>query len=107
MPACLKLYSHLLDLHDGNPFKVKSYANGAFQVDRLGVEINSIPREDIPNLEGLGKGLSSKVEEILATGSFGELNDLLASTPPGIIDMLNINGIGPKKDQGDMERAEY
>jgi DNA polymerase (family X) len=92
-----KLYSRLLDLHDGNPFKVKSYASASYNIDKLGVQLESMPGDEMAKLEVLGKGLSSKVEEILATGSFEELNDLLAITPQGVLDILKINGLGPKK----------
>ena len=92
-----RLLSQLMELHNDNPLKIKSIANAAFKVDKLPYAINSKSLEEIEKIDGLGKSTSAKVWELLQTGTMQELQDILADTPEGIVEMLGIKGIGPKK----------
>jgi len=93
----LRLLSQLMELHNENPFKIKSVANAAFKVDKLPYAIYTKTFEEIEKIEGLGKSMSAKVWELLQTGSMADLENILAETPEGIVEMLGIKGIGPKK----------
>ncbi|WP_461790151.1 helix-hairpin-helix domain-containing protein [Pedobacter sp.] len=93
----LRLLSQLMELHNENPFKVKSVANAAFKIDKLPFALASKPTSEIDKIDGVGKSIASKVIELLETGSVAELETLLEQTPPGIVEMLTIKGIGPKK----------
>lgn len=93
----LKLLSQLMELHQQNPFKVKSVVNASFKIDKLPYKIADRSLEQIDAIDGIGKSISKKIEELLLSGSIQELEDLLAITPSGIIEMLGIKGIGPKK----------
>ena len=93
----LKLLSQLMELHKENPFKVKSITNAAFKIDKLPFPIATIPLNEIDKIEGIGKSIAAKVVELLNTGTLQELEDLLAQTPIGVVEMLGIKGIGPKK----------
>ncbi|MCX2483194.1 DNA polymerase/3'-5' exonuclease PolX [Pedobacter sp. MR2016-24] len=93
----LRLLSQLMELHKENPFKIKSVANAAFKVDKLPYAIYTKTFEEIEKIEGLGKSMSAKVWELLQTGSMADLENILAETPEGIVEMLGIKGIGPKK----------
>jgi len=93
----LRLLSQLMELHNENPFKIKSIANAAFKVDKLPFAIKSKSLEEIAQVDGLGKSISAKVWELLQTGTMTELQDILKETPEGIVEMLGIKGIGPKK----------
>lgn len=93
----LRLLSQLMELHNENPFKIKSIANAAFKVDKLPFAIKSKNLEEIAQVDGLGKSISAKVWELLQTGTMAELQDILKETPEGIVEMLGIKGIGPKK----------
>jgi DNA polymerase (family 10) len=93
----LRLLSQLMELHDQNPFKIKSVANAAFKVDKLPFAIKTKSLEEIAQIDGLGKSISAKVWELLQTGTMAELQDILKETPEGIVEMLGIKGIGPKK----------
>lgn len=93
----LKLLSQLMELHQQNPFKVKSVVNASFKIDKLPYKIADRSLEQIDAIDGIGKSISKKIEELLLIGSIQELEDLLAITPSGIIEMLGIKGIGPKK----------
>ncbi len=93
----LNLYAKLLELHNENPFKVKAIQSAVFNIKKIGSEIDTLSEDELFNLQGLGKSLVPKIIEIRQTGSFEELNDLLLSTPKGVVEMLNIKGIGAKK----------
>jgi len=93
----LRLLSQLMELHNENPFKIKSVANAAFKVDKLPFAISTKNLEEIEQIDGLGKSTASKVWELLQTGTMTDLQNILANTPEGIVEMLGIKGIGPKK----------
>lgn len=93
----LRLLSQLMELHDENPFKVKSLANAAFKVDKLPYRIAGKSLAEMEKIDGIGKSTATKIVELLETGSITDLTDLLAATPEGIVEMLGIKGIGPKK----------
>jgi len=93
----LRLLSQLMELHDENPFKVKSLANAAFKVDKLPYRIAGKSLAEMEKIDGVGKSTATKIVELLETGAITDLTDLLAATPDGIVEMLGIKGIGPKK----------
>jgi DNA polymerase (family 10) len=93
----LRLLSQLMELHNENPFKIKSVANAAFKLDKLPFAVSTKSLEEIGQIEGLGKSTASKVWELLQTGTMTDLQNILANTPEGIVEMLGIKGIGPKK----------
>ena len=93
----LRLLSQLMELHDENPFKVKSLANAAFKVDKLPYRIAGKNLAEMEKIDGIGKSTATKIVELLETGSITDLTDLLSATPEGIVEMLGIKGIGPKK----------
>lgn len=91
------LLSKLMDIHGENSFKSKSYASAAFSIEKLSVQITSIPTEKISSLPNIGSSTAQKIIEILNTGKLLALEEIINKTPPGIIEMLKIKGIGPKK----------
>src|SRR5476651_1268886 len=93
----LRLLSQLMELHEVNPFKIKSIANAAFKVDKLPFKIADKPYDELEKVDGIGKGIAGKLVELLTTGGMVELQELLDATPAGIVEMLGIKGIGPKK----------
>ncbi len=92
-----RLAASLLELHDDNPFKARSMQNAAFKVERLPASLSGMSEEEIIALDGIGKSIQGKIREYLDHGSFDELDSLLEMTPEGVVEMLNIKGIGPKK----------
>ena len=93
----LRLLSQLMEIHDENPFKVKSIANAAFKIDKLPFAVCNKSLDEIDQIEGLGKSIAAKVLELIQSGSLKEIENLLQKTPEGIVKMLQIKGIGPKK----------
>jgi DNA polymerase (family 10) len=93
----LRLLSQLMELHEENPFKIKSIANAYFKIDKLPFSLTDKPFDEMDKIDGIGKSLASKIIELLQTGQLQELNDMIAKTPEGVVEMLGIKGIGPKK----------
>ncbi len=91
------LLSKLMDIHGENSFKSKSYAAAAFNIDKLPTQLKELPKEKIASLKGVGDSSAKKIIELLETGELKVLMDIIQQTPAGIIDMLSIKGIGPKK----------
>ena len=93
----LRLFSQLLDLHDENPFKVRSMANAAFKIDKLPFALNSKTESELSVIDGIGKSIATKIHELLTTEHIAELDELLSKTPQGVLEIMQIKGIGPKK----------
>ena len=93
------MLAKLMDIHGENSFKSKSYASAAFNIERLPVQLTDLEPEKIFTLKGVGDSTGKKIIEIINKGSLKALEDLVLKTPPGILEMLSIKGIGPKKIQ--------
>jgi DNA polymerase (family 10) len=93
----LRLLSQLMELHEVNPFKIRSIANAAFKVDKLPYPVAEKSFEQLEKIDGIGKSIATKIIELLETGTMAELDELLAKTPEGVVEMMGIKGIGPKK----------
>lgn len=91
------MLAKLMDIHGENSFKSKSYAAAAFAVEKLTQPLASIPASTLAGIRGIGASAAGKITEMLTTGKLGVLEEIILKTPPGIIEMLNIKGIGPKK----------
>jgi DNA polymerase (family 10) len=93
----LKLTAQLMELHEENPFKIKSIANAAYKLDKTDIDLQGKTLQELEKIEGIGKGIAAKINELQTTESLKELSEMLGKTPLGVIDMLKIKGIGPKK----------
>ena len=93
----LEEIARLMELHGENPFKIKSYTNAAFKLDRLKEDLSNKSKEELEQIDGIGKSLSQKIFDLIHQNTFPDLDKLIAATPEGVIDMMSIKGIGPKK----------
>jgi DNA polymerase (family 10) len=91
------LLSKLMDIHGENSFKSKTYSIAAFNIEKLTVQLSEIPADKVFSLKGIGDSVGKKILEILKEGHLKVLEDYVEKTPPGLIEMLSIKGIGPKK----------
>jgi len=91
------LLAKLMDINGENPFKTKTYAVAAFNIEKLPMQLKDTPREKLFSIKGISDSVGKKVIEMLDTGRLETLNEYIGKTPPGVIEMLNIKGIGPKK----------
>lgn len=93
----LSLLSKLMDIHGENSFKSKSYSSAAFTLEKLPQPIASMPKEKIFSVRGIGESVGNKIIEIMETGELQQLKEYLEKTPQGVLEMMNIKGLGPKK----------
>src|SRR5687767_12879466 len=91
------MLSKLMDIHGENSFKSKSYSIAAFNIEKLPVQLADIEQEKIFALKGIGESTGKKIIEILTKGTLKPLQDIIMKTPPGVLEMLSIKGLGPKK----------
>lgn len=91
----------LLEVKGENPFRVRSYRNAGDVVEGLPVTLKSIleggGEKGLEAVPGIGKSIREKVVEILKTGKCHFLDELLKEVPPGVLDILKVSGVGPKK----------
>lgn len=97
--AILDRIGVLLDLKGENPFKVRAYQQGAraleaIEEDALGRLVSS---GELGTVRGIGDALAKKIIELHATGRLGFYERLLQEVPPGLVEMLDIPGLGAKK----------
>ena len=95
--AVLSEMAELLELHAENRFKIIAYSKAARAIESLQEDIVRVCREKrLEALPGVGKAIAAKVEEFLRTGQIQAHQELLAKTPPGLSQLLQISGLGPK-----------
>ena len=91
------LLAKLTEIHGENSFKAKSYATAAFTIEKLPLPLSETPPEKIVGIKGIGESTAKKIVELLQTGMLKSLEEMIDKTPPGVMELLNIKGIGPKK----------
>ena len=90
----------LLELKGENPFKTRAYFNGARTIESLNEPLARLVAEQrLGELKGIGDALQQKITELVETGKLKYYEDLKASVPPGLVELLDIPGLGPKKIQ--------
>ncbi len=88
----------LLELKGENPFKTRAYANAARALEALREPLNQvIADERLGEIKGIGEALQKKITELAGTGRLPYYEELKASIPAGLVEMLQIPGVGPKK----------
>jgi DNA polymerase (family X) len=88
-----------LEIEGENPFKIRAYRNASRTVRGLGPELADMiaAGESPTDLPGIGRDLAAKIVEILATGTTRALEEVKQRIPAGVIDLLRIPGLGPKR----------
>lgn len=93
----LQLYASLAELHEENPFKYKAFASGAFNLRKIKEPLSDLQESQLLLIPGVGKSVARAIVEYSNSRKFPALEDLLAVTPSGLIAMLGVKGLGPKK----------
>lgn len=91
------LLAKLMELHEENPFKIRSYENAYLSLRKLEGDLSSMSHGEISAIPGVGDAITKKIEELLQTGKMQTLEKYKSMTPPGVQEMLSIRGVGPKK----------
>jgi DNA polymerase (family 10) len=88
----------LLELKGENPFKTRAYANGARALEGLDEPLEKVVAENrLGEIKGIGDALQKKITELVTTGKLVYYEELKASLPSGLLSLLEIPGLGPKK----------
>ena len=86
----------LLEIKNENPFKIRAYRNAAETILHLGSQLAEMTAAERLAIPGIGKDLAAKLAELVETGTIRYHEDLLAEFPPTILDLLHLQGVGPK-----------
>lgn len=90
----------LLEIQNANQFRVRAYRNAARLIGDLPEQMSEIVGDSSRSLEefpGIGKDLAAKIKVLCETGSLPQLEELRAQVPSGVVKMMRIQGLGPKK----------
>jgi len=91
------LLAKIMELHDENPFKIRSYANAYLSLRKMEGDLSAMSREELSAIPGVGDAITDKITELLQTGKMRTLEKYKDITPLGVQEMLSIRGLGPKK----------
>jgi DNA polymerase (family 10) len=91
------LLSKLMEIHGENSFKSKTYSIAAYKIEQLTVQLQTLSPAQIFSINGIGDAIGKKILELTGTGNMKILDELTSKTPEGILEMMKIKGIGPKK----------
>ena len=86
----------LLEIKGENPFKIRAYRNAAETIAHLGESLAAMPPGERRTVPGIGKDLAARIGELIDTGAIPYHRALLEEFPPTILDLLRLQGIGPK-----------
>ena len=89
----------LMEIAGEDSFRIRSYRNGASAIDGYHERIDDILRDSsrqVTDIPGIGKGLAAVLKEIQQRGSFERRDEMLSLYPPSALELLRIQGLGPK-----------
>src|SRR5881394_2898177 len=92
----LREIADLLEIKGDNPFKIRAYRNGADIAANHPHELSRLDDTGLREIPGFGKDLASRIREIAETGGTAIHRELLAEFAPTILDLLRLQGVGPK-----------
>jgi DNA polymerase (family 10) len=89
----------LLELKEANPFRVRAYRNAAQTIDSLPVRLDEMIGRggDLSELDGIGEDLAGKIERLVRTGTLPQLEELKDEIPTGLLDVMQVPTLGPKR----------
>jgi DNA polymerase (family 10) len=89
--------AELLEMKGENVFRIRAYRRAAQNLDGLAKDVASLTQEELAAIPGIGKDLAGKVREYLETGGIAKHEELKREIPQGVLELLKIPGLGPKK----------
>jgi DNA polymerase (family 10) len=87
----------LLELSNANPFKIRAYGRASQALGELTRDVEQMSRDELLEIEGIGEGIADKIQEYLKTSEVKELNALRAKFPAGVLEIMRLPGLGPKR----------
>src|SRR5512135_1248877 len=95
-----KIFSEIADILEmkgENVFRVRAYQRAAQNLDGLANDVSTLSQEELEAIPGIGKDLAAKIREYLGTGRISKYEELKKEIPQGVLQLLSIPGLGPKK----------
>lgn len=94
-----ELLADLLEIQGANPFRIRAYRNAARTIASTADSLSDMlaSEQDLTQFAGIGKDLAKQIQEIVTKGQHAALEELRKQIPGGVLDMLRIQGVGPKK----------
>src|SRR5512144_3334205 len=89
--------AELLELKGENVFRIRAYRRAAQNIDSLSRDVASLTDEDLAAIPGIGKDLIGKIREYLEKGTVAKYEERMTEIPAGVLDLLRVPGLGPKK----------
>jgi len=92
--------AELLELQGADIFRIRAYRTAALNIESLSPRLEEVARDDpqaLRSVAGIGEKLAEKIREIVATGTFKQYEQLRKQIPVGVLEMLHLEGLGPKK----------
>src|SRR5260370_5056154 len=89
----------LIEIGAEDGFRIRSYRNAAAVIESYPERIEDIvrnPERKVTEVSGIGKGLAAAIEALCARGSFAKRDALVGKYPPTLLELLRIQGLGPK-----------
>lgn len=91
-------YSDLLELDGANTFKIRAMQRAVQIIENLPQTVKTLyENKELAKVDGIGKGIVDKIGGILETGKLDELDEIKGKYPDGLLDMMDVPGLGPKK----------
>lgn len=89
--------ANLMELHEEDDFRIRSYRNAYIGLRKLDRPLADMTDVEIKAIKGVGPAIAGKIRELVGGGKMATLEKYRAQTPPGVVEMLEVNGFGPKK----------
>jgi DNA polymerase (family 10) len=88
----------MLEITGDNPFRIRAFENGANAIEDLSEDLQALVESgELLEVRGIGKSIFADVKSMLETGTFDEYEKLRKKVPAGVLEMLRVSGMGPKK----------
>ncbi|MBU0509886.1 hypothetical protein KKH27_13770 [bacterium] len=96
----LRQYAVLLELLGEDSFRARAFDNAARSLEAQSDSLESLIAGDrLVTIQGIGKGVAAAITEISTRGTFADLDRAREQVPPGVLELLRVEGLGPKKAQ--------
>lgn len=90
--------ANLLELAEENRFRIRAYTNAAQSLSELTEDVEELLKAGtLTEIPGIGKGIAEKIRDYCTTGKIGEYEKLKTKFPEGLLEMLSLSGLGPKR----------
>lgn len=89
--------ANLMELHEEDDFRIRTYRNAYITLRKVERPLAELSDSEIKGIKGVGNAIAAKIKELVQAGRMETLERYRQLTPPGVVEMLEINGFGPKK----------